>query len=83
MKTLLIAAILLATSLNNHIGRGIFAVAQDTPQQCEEWASAGECSLNPAYMSQHCSDACGKLAAQEKTMSEEIGEWGVGRSWYS
>jgi hypothetical protein len=86
MKAHLLATILLASSYssflsNNHpnknnIGHGaVLAAAQESPHpQCDEWASAGECNLNPAYMWQHCSDACGKLSEQEKIMAEEIGE---------
>jgi hypothetical protein len=74
----LLATILLATSLSNDIGHGggiVVVAAEDAHPQCDEWASTGECSLNPTYMWSSCADACGKLAETEKTMSAEIGEW--------
>jgi hypothetical protein len=78
MNRLLLATILLATSLSNDIGHGggiVVVAAEDAHPQCDEWASTGECSLNPTYMWSNCADACGKLAETEKTMSAEIGEW--------
>jgi len=79
MNRLLFATILLASSLSNNFfghGGGIAIVAaEDAHPQCDEWASTGECSLNPTYMWSSCADACGKLAETERTMSAEIGEW--------
>jgi hypothetical protein len=58
--------------------RGNFAVAEqqqdDEVAECEGWAAAGECNLNPKYMWEHCSAACGRLAEIDRAMADEIGE---------
>lgn len=57
--------------------RGNFAVAErqdDDVAECEGWAAAGECNLNPKYMWEHCSAACGRLAEIDRAMADEIGE---------
>jgi hypothetical protein len=58
--------------------RGNFAVAEqqqdDEAAECDGWAAAGECNLNPKYMWEHCSAACGRLAEIDRAMADEIGE---------
>merc|ERR1712176_1629120 len=36
---------------------------QDGQRDCKYWASIGECSRNPAYMSQNCKAACNKCGS--------------------
>jgi len=56
--------------------RGIFAVAEqqqdDEVAESDGWAAAGECNLNPKYMWEHCSAACGRLAEIDRAMADEI-----------
>jgi len=32
---------------------------RDHHERCSEWASAGECTINPSYMSHNCARSCG------------------------
>lgn len=35
-------------------------LAEDTEQDCAQWASEGECVNNPGYIQVHCPTSCGK-----------------------
>eukprot|EP00803_Ostreobium_quekettii_P004662 evm.model.scf_3141.1 EVM.evm.TU.scf_3141.1 scf_3141:6100-10850(+) len=43
---------------NNLYQRAKWGDCVDTEDQCEEWASTGECEKNSAYMKVHCRRAC-------------------------
>jgi len=72
-----ILLLLLAAILANH---GNVVVAQYDDEQrddevgCVEWATAGECNLNPRYMLEHCPVACWRQAELDRAMAEEIEE---------
>ncbi|KAL7543728.1 hypothetical protein ACHAXR_013250 [Thalassiosira sp. AJA248-18] len=51
----------------------VVAQEQDDVAECDGWASAGECSLNPNYMQEHCPIACRRQADLDRDMAEEIG----------
>ena len=53
---------------------GAAAAEADAIAECDGWASAGECSLNPRYMLENCPVACKKQAEADKEMAREIGE---------
>ncbi|KAL7551463.1 hypothetical protein ACHAWF_014657 [Thalassiosira exigua] len=42
--------------------------------ECAGWAEAGECSLNPSYMAEHCAEACKAAAEADRKMAAEIEE---------
>ena len=55
-------------------------VGEDAVAECDQWASQGECTLNPRYMEEHCPNACKRQAAVDREMAAKIGElilWAV------
>ena len=52
----------------------VVAQEKDNVAECEGWAAAGECNLNPRYMLEHCPIACAEQAELDKQMAEAIGE---------
>jgi len=48
------------------------AQEQDDLAECDGWASAGECTLNPRYMLENCPHVCGRQAELDREMVEEI-----------
>ena len=46
----------------------------DDVAECVDWASIGECSLNPRYMLETCPVACGRRADLDREMAAKIGE---------
>ena len=54
-------------------GGGSVVVA-DEVEECDGWAKAGECSLNPKYMIENCPDACADQAERDKELAEQIGK---------
>ena len=54
-------------------GGGSVVVA-DEVEECDGWAKAGECSLNPKYMLENCPDACADQAERDKELAEQIGK---------
>ena len=61
----------------------IVVAARDTDEkddapQCDGWASAGECSLNPRYMLENCPNACKRQAELDREMADIIGEFACG-----
>lgn len=76
MKTLhLLASICLLLPSADHHAVVLAQEEKDDVVECEGWASSGECSLNPTYMSNHCPIACQKQAENDQRMAEEIGEF--------
>ena len=48
------------------------ANADEGHPRCMEWAEAGECSINPGYMWQHCRRQCEVVEQQEHSALEGI-----------
>ena len=46
----------------------------DSVAECPVWAEQGECTQNPSYMTEHCSDACRVQAERDRDMALEIGK---------
>ena len=55
-------------------GGGSSVVMADEVAECDGWAQAGECSLNPKYMHENCPDACADQAERDKELAEQIGK---------
>ncbi|KAL9182927.1 hypothetical protein ACHAXT_004206 [Thalassiosira profunda] len=73
MTPLLVLLLVLAAA-RGPILPGVAAEEADTIAECDGWASAGECSLNPRYMLENCPVACKKQAAADREMAREIEE---------
>lgn len=52
--SILLSCFLLTSSVKNVVG--------DSHEQCEQWASMGECDANPNFMSENCATACERYA---------------------
>lgn len=44
----------------------------DDNENCAGWADAGECTLNPEYMTENCEVACRNRQYKDKILAEEI-----------
>ena len=46
--------------------------APDTNDQCDHWASIGECDKNPAYMLPNCATSCGVIIDAMNAVQEQL-----------
>ena len=46
--------------------------AGDQHENCEYWASIGECDLNPGYMLHSCADACSKVIVDNTDVPKDF-----------
>jgi len=55
---------------------------KDTHEECEHWASLGECDANPNYMRVNCARSCNScpkrrvISAEEKELLERVSKFG-------
>ena len=57
------AALLALLPVSLSEGAAGSTTCEDTDSSCNTWAKSGECSRNPAYMSQNCPFSCGSCTA--------------------
>ena len=62
--------------VDRHIGGGgvvvVNAIPQDEHENCEMWASSGECENNPEYMMHHCARSCALEKAHREVAEEQL-----------